>query len=65
LLAAQADAARAKAILRKTIQDLQQGKPDFSTVEPELQDEVKEQAQHTADTYQHFGARFSRSHGRN
>jgi hypothetical protein len=31
---------------------LQEGKPDFSTMEPELQNAVKEQAQHTAEIYQ-------------
>jgi hypothetical protein len=45
-----------EAILRKTIQDLQQRKPDFSTMGPELQDAVKEQAQHTAENYRHLGA---------
>jgi hypothetical protein len=56
LILAQADAPKTEAILRKTIQDLQQGKPDFDTMEPELQNAVKEQAQHTADTFRHLGA---------
>jgi hypothetical protein len=47
-----AEAPKTEAILRKTTQDLQEGKPDFSTMEPELQNAVKEQAQHTAEIYQ-------------
>jgi hypothetical protein len=50
------DTPKTEAILRKTIQDLQQGKPDFVTMEPELQNAVKDQAQHTADIYRHLGA---------
>jgi hypothetical protein len=38
-----------KTILRKTIQDLQERKPDLDTMEPALQSAVKEQAQQTAD----------------
>ena len=56
LVLAQVDTPKTEAILRKTIQDLQQGKPDFNTMEPELQNAVKDQAQHTADIYQHLGA---------
>jgi hypothetical protein len=55
LAPAQADTPKTEAILRKTIQDLQQGKPDFDSMEPELQNAVKEQAQHTADIYRHLG----------
>jgi hypothetical protein len=56
LFLAQVDTPKTEAILRKTIQDLQQGKPDFNTMEPQLQNAVKDQAQHTADIYQHLGA---------
>jgi hypothetical protein len=56
LFLAQVDTPKTEAILRKTIQDLQQGKPDFVTMEPELQNAVKDQAQHTADIYRHLGA---------
>ena len=56
LVLAQVDTPKTEAILRKTIQDLQQGKPDFVTMEPELQNAVKDQAQHTADIYRHLGA---------
>ena len=55
LVLAQVDTPKTEAILRKTIQDLQQGKPDFNTMEPELQNAVKDQAQHTADIYRHLG----------
>jgi hypothetical protein len=55
LILTPADAAKTEPILRKTIQDLQQGKPDYDTMEPELQAAVKEQAQHTADIYRHLG----------
>jgi hypothetical protein len=55
LILVQAGTPRTEAILRKTIEDLQQGKPDFSTMEPELQSAIKEQAQHTADIYRHLG----------
>jgi hypothetical protein len=53
LVVVQVDTPKTEAILRKTIQDLQEGKPDFSTMEPELQKAIKEQAQHTADIYRH------------
>jgi hypothetical protein len=56
LVLVQVDTPKTEAILRKTIQDLQEGKPDFSTMEPELQNAVKEQAQHMADIYRHLGA---------
>jgi hypothetical protein len=56
LIVAQANATKTEPILRKTIQDLQEGKPDFSTMEPQLQDAVKQQAQHLADIYRHLGA---------
>src|ERR1700732_2603520 len=56
LILAQSNAPKTEAILRKTIQDLQEGKPDFGTMELELQNAVKEQAQHTADIYRHLGA---------
>jgi len=56
LVLVQVDTPKTEAILRKTIQDLQEGKPDFSTMEPELQKAIKEQAQHTADIYRHLGA---------
>ena len=56
LILSQADAPKSEAILRKTIEDLQGGKPDFGTMESELQNAIKEQAQHTADTYRHLGA---------
>ena len=56
LVLVQMDTPKTEAILRKTIQDLQQGKPDFVTMEPELQNAVKDQAQHTADIYRHLGA---------
>jgi hypothetical protein len=56
LILAQADTSKSEAILRKTIEDLQEGKPDFGTMGPELQNAIKEQAQHTADTYRHLGA---------
>ena len=55
LVLVQMDTPKTEAILRKTIQDLQQGKPDFVTMEPELQNAVKDQAQHTADIYRHLG----------
>ena len=56
LVVVQADAPKTEAILRKTIKDLQQGKPDYDTMEPGLQSAIKEQAQHTADIYRHLGA---------
>ena len=56
LVLAQVDTPKTEVVLRKTIQDLQQGKPDFVTMEPELQNAVKDQAQHTADVYRHLGA---------
>jgi hypothetical protein len=43
-------------VLRKTIRDLQEGKPDFDSMEPVLAAAVKEQAQSTADIYRHLGA---------
>jgi hypothetical protein len=55
LVLAQVDTPKTEVVLRKTIQDLQQGKPDFNTMEPELQNAVKDQAQHTADIYRHLG----------
>src|SRR2546421_610932 len=45
-----------EAILRKTIADLQQGKPDFDSMEPQLQSAIKEQSKSTADIYRHLGA---------
>jgi hypothetical protein len=56
LILAQADAPKSEAILRKTIADLQEGRPDFGTMESELQNAVKEQAQHTAGIYRRLGA---------
>jgi hypothetical protein len=56
LVLAQVDTPKTEVVLRKRIQDLQQGKPDFNTMEPELQNAVKDQAQHTADIYRHLGA---------
>jgi hypothetical protein len=53
---AQAEASKSEAILRKTIEDLQEGKPDFSAMEPELQTATKEQEQHLTDTYRRLGA---------
>jgi hypothetical protein len=55
LVLAQVDTPKTEVVFRKTIQDLQQGKPDFNTMEPELQNAVKDQAQHTADIYRHLG----------
>jgi hypothetical protein len=55
LVLAQVDTPKTEVVLRKTIQDLQQGKPDFNTMEPELQNAVKDQAQHTADIYRRLG----------
>jgi hypothetical protein len=49
-------APQSETVLRKVIQDLQQGKPDFESMEPELQKAVKEQSAHTADIYRHLGA---------
>jgi hypothetical protein len=43
-------------ILRQIIQDLQEGKPDFEKMEPELANAVKAQSKHTADIYRHLGA---------
>jgi hypothetical protein len=45
-----------ESILRKTIKDLQKGRPDFESMEPELQKVVKGQSEHTADIYRHLGA---------
>jgi hypothetical protein len=47
---------QSESLLRKTIQDLQQGKPDFESMEPQLQKAVKEQSEHTASIYRHLGA---------
>jgi hypothetical protein len=49
-------APKSESILRKTIQDLQEGRPDFESMEPELQKVVKEQSGHTAEIYRHLGA---------
>ena len=56
LVFVQADVPETEAILRKAIQDLQQGKPDLDSMEPELQQAVKEQSTHTADIYRHLGS---------
>ena len=47
---------RTEAILRKTIAELREGKPDFDSMEPVLQKAVKEQAASTADIFAHLGA---------
>ena len=56
LVFVQADVPKTEAILRKAIQDLQQGKPDLDSMEPGLQQAVKEQSIHTADIYRHLGS---------
>jgi hypothetical protein len=57
LILAQAQAPHAtEAILRKTIQDMQQGHPDFDSMELALQNAVKQQSEATADIYRHLGA---------
>ena len=56
LVFVQADVPKTEAILRKAIQDLQQGKPDLDSMEPGLQQAVKEQSTHTADIYRHLGS---------
>jgi predicted phosphatase len=45
-----------ESILRKTIKDLQQGTPDFDSMDPALQQAVKDQSQSMADIYRHLGA---------
>jgi hypothetical protein len=47
---------KTEGLLRKTIDDLQRGTPDFGSMEPALQTAVKEQSQSTADIYRHLGA---------
>ena len=56
ILAQNQPSPKTESILRKTIEDLQQGKPDFDMMEPGLQQVVKEQSRSTADIYRHLGA---------
>jgi hypothetical protein len=56
LVFVQAAVPKTEAILRKAIQDLQDGKPDFDSMEPGLQQAVKEQSANTADIYRHLGS---------